>query len=336
MKAFVIQKFGKPNIFRAVDLPEPELLPRHVLIKVAATSVNPVDTKIRQGAVTDIAPDFPAVLHGDVAGVVESVGENVDKFKVGDEVYGCAGGVKGSGGALAEYMLADANLIAHKPQSISMAEAAALPLVSITAWEGLIDRAKVQSGQKVLVYGGTGGVGHLGVQLAKWAGAEVYATVSSKEKAAIALELGADVAIDYRKTSVEEFVEKYTVGNGFDILFDTVGNDNLQNAFKAAKLNGTVVSTVSLSQQDLTLLHAKGLTLHLVYMLLPMLTGIDRARHGKILNKIAHLVDAGQIRPLIDRNLAFSEVATAHAYLESGAIGKVVLKRSPDGLQSET
>lgn len=336
MKAFAIKEFGEPNIFQVVDLPKPELLPHHVLIKVAATSVNPVDLKIRQGAVVNIAPDFPAVLHGDVAGVVEAVGKNVDKFKVGDEVYGCAGGVKGSSGALAEYMLADANLIAHKPKSIGMKDVAALPLVSITAWEGLIDRAKVQSGQKVLIYGGTGGVGHLAVQLAKWVGAEVYATVSSPKKAAIALKLGADVTIDYRKTSVEEFVEKYTVGNGFDIVFDTVGNDNLQNAFKAAKLNGTVVSTVSLSQQDLTLLHVKGLTLHLVYMLLPMLTGIDRAHHGKILNKIADLVDAGQIRPLIDRNFTFLEVATAHAYLESGVIGKVVLKRSPEDLQSGT
>lgn len=160
--------------------------------------------------------------------------------------------------------------------------------------------------------------------------------MSSQEKAAIALELGADIAIDYRNTSVEEFVEKYTVGNGFDIVFDTVGNDNLQNAFKAVKLNGTVVSTVSLSKQDLSLLHAKGLTLHLVYMLLPLLTRIDRARHGKILTKIADLVDAGKIRPLIDRNFTFSEVATAHAYLESGARGKVVLKRSPDDLQSGT
>ncbi len=114
------------------------------------------------------------------------MGDEVDAFKIGDEVYACAGGVKGTNGALAEYMMADASLIAHKPKSLTMAEAAALPLVSITAWEGLIDRAKIQSDQKILVYGGTGGVGHIGVQLAKWAGAEVYALVSSPEKAAIA------------------------------------------------------------------------------------------------------------------------------------------------------
>ena len=329
MKAFTIERFGEPNVFQTANLPQPKLLPDRVLIKVVATSVNPVDIKIRQGAVVDIAPNFPAVLHGDVAGVIEAVGDGVDGFQVGDEVYGCAGGVTGTGGALAEYMLADVNLIAHKPKSLTMAEAAALPLVSITAWEGLIDRAKIQSDQKVLVYGGTGGVGHIGVQLAKWAGAQVYATVSSETKAAVARSLGADVTINYYDTAVEKFVAQHTDGNGFDVVFDTVGNDNLQNAFKAAKFNGTVVSTVSLSKQDLTLLHAKGLTLHLVYMLIPMLSGIDRAYHGKILSKLATLVDQNKIRPLIDSKIfPFSEVAAAHAYLESGqAIGKVVLNR---------
>ncbi|MGL5835027.1 MAG: zinc-dependent alcohol dehydrogenase family protein [Waterburya sp.] len=327
MKAFIIENFGALDSFHLTDLPMPELLPNHVLIKVAATSVNPVDTKIRQGLVPNIAPDFPAVLHGDVAGVIEAVGNNVNAFKVGDEIYGCAGGVKGTVGALAEYMLADSNLIAHKPMSLTMAEAAALPLVSITAWEGLIDRAHVQSGQKILVYGGTGGVGHLGIQLAKWAGAEVYATVSSSAKEAIALSLGADVAINYHDTAVEEFVTQYTDGQGFDLIFDTVGNDNLQNAFQAVKLNGTVISTVSTSQQDLSLMHAKGLTLHLVYMLLPMLSGINRAHHGKILTQLAQLVDQGQVRPLLDhQTFNFSEVAAAHAHLESRqAIGKIVL-----------
>ena len=332
MKAFVIKNFGEPDNFQAVDLATPKPRSSQVLIRVAATSVNPVDIKIRQGAVADIAPDFPAVLHGDVAGSIEAIGNDVEGFKVGDEVYGCAGGVKGTGGALAEYMLADFNLIAHKPKSLTMAEAAALPLVSITAWEGLIDRAKIQSGQKVLVYGGTGGVGHIGVQLAKWASAQVYATVSSETKAALARSLGADITINYCDTAVEEFVAQHTNGNGFDVVFDTVGNDNLQNVFKAAKLNGTVVSTVSLSKQDLTLLHAKGLTLHLVYMLIPMLSGINRAHHGKILSKLADLVDKGKIRPLVDNKVFFfSEVAAAHSYLESGqAIGKVVLERSFD------
>jgi len=327
MKAIAIQNFGEPNNFQVIDLPKPQPSLNQVLIKVEATSVNPVDVKIRQGLIADIAPNFPAVLHGDVAGTVAEVGQNVDTFKAGDEVYGCAGGIKGTGGALAEYMLADARLIAHKPKSLTMSEAAALPLVSITAWSGLIDRAKVQPQQKVLVYGGTGGVGHIAIQIAKNAGAEVYATVSSSEKAAIAISLGVDIAINYLDSSIEDFVARYTCGKGFDLVFDTVGNDNLQNAFKAAKLNGTIVSTVSLSIQDLTLLHAKGLSLHLVYMLLPMLSGIDRVHHGKILTELAKLVDLGTIRPHIDNKIfSFTEAGLAHAYAQSGrAIGKIVL-----------
>jgi NADPH:quinone reductase len=327
MKAFVIEQFGDPQLFKQIDLPLPKVLPNHVLIRVAATSINPVDLKIRQGIVTDIAPYFPAILHGDVAGTIAAVGEGVNQFRLGDEVYACAGGVKGLGGALAEYMLANADLVAHKPKSLTMAEAAALPLVSITAWEGLIDRAKVQPGQKVLVYGSTGGVGHVGVQLAKWAGATVYALLSSDEKAAIARRLGADFAINYRQQPVAEFVAEHTEGRGFDVVFDTVGDDNLQNAFKAAKLNGTVVSLVSLSQQDLTLLHAKGLTLHLVFMLIPLLFNLGRAGHGEILSKLNRLVDEDKVRPLLDSKIFnMADVAAAHQYAESGrAIGKVVL-----------
>ncbi|NJK37137.1 MAG: zinc-dependent alcohol dehydrogenase family protein [Oscillatoriales cyanobacterium RM2_1_1] len=330
MKALVIEQFGNPNVFKQIDLPIPEILPNHVLVRVAATSVNPVDYKIRQGAVANIAPAFPAVLHGDVAGTIAAIGAGVTQFNIGDAIYACAGGVKGLGGALAEYMLADVRLIAHKSKSLTMAEAAALPLVSITAWEGLIDRAQVQSGQKVLVYGATGGVGHIGVQLAQWAGARVYALVSSDEKAAIAQDLGADITINYRQQPVEEFVAEHTDGQGFDLVFDTVGNDNLQNAFKAAKLNGTVVSIVSLSQQDLTLLHAKGLTLHLVFMLIPLLFGVGRAHHGEILSKLTQIVEEGKIRPLLDsQTFNMTEIASAHQQAESGrAIGKVVLTQS--------
>jgi NADPH2:quinone reductase len=327
MKVQVIEQFGEPNVFKTMDLPQPKVIPGHVLIRVAATSVNPVDFKIRAGVVKDIAPDFPAVLHGDVAGVIEAVGEGVSAFKPGDEVYACAGGVKGLGGAIAEFLLADAALVARKPKSLSMQEAAALPLVSITAWEGLIDRAKVHAEQNVLIYGATGGVGHIGLQLAKWAGAKVFATASSEKKMAIAHQLGADVVINYHEQTVEEYVTEHTDGKGFDVVFDTVGNDNLQNAFKAAALNGTVVSTLALSTQDLSLVHAKGLTLHVVFMLIPMLHGVGRTHHGEILSKLAQLVDEGKIRPLLDpKSFSFADVAEAHRYAESGQeIGKVTL-----------
>lgn len=330
MKAQAIEQFGSPSVFKEINIPQPEVIPGHVLIRVAATSVNPVDYKMRQGLLKDITPDFPAVLHGDVAGVIEAVGEGVSAFNPGDEVYACAGGVKGLGGALAEFLLADAALVARKPKTLSMREAAALPLVSITAWESLIDRAGVQAGQTVLVYGGTGGVGHIGIQLAKWAGAKVFATASSEEKMAIARQLGADVAINYRQQTVEEYVMEHTGGKGFDVVFDTIGNENLPNAFKAASVNGTVVSILALTTQDLSPVHIKGLTLHVVFMLIPMLHGMRRAHHGEILSQLAQLVDAGKVRPMLDpTSFNFSDIASAHQYAESGqAIGKVTLGRS--------
>ena len=329
MRAQAITQFGETSVFQPTDLPCPDVAPGHVLIRVAASSVNPVDCKIRKGAAARIAPAFPAVLHGDVAGVIEKVGEGVTTLKPGDEVYACAGGVKGLGGALAEFMVADAALVALKPKSLAMLEAAALPLVAITAWEGLIDRAKVRVGQKVLVHAATGGVGHIGIQLAKWAGATVFATSSSDKKLAIAKELGADVAINYREKTVKEYVADYTDGKGFDVVFDTVGGDNLNKSFQAAALNGTVVSISTSSTYDLTPLHSKGLSLHVVFMLIPMLYGIGRAAHGEILTKLAQLVDEGKVRPLLDpQSFTFSEVEAAHRHAESGlAIGKVTLKQ---------
>ncbi len=182
MKAQIIQSFGDPSVFQFKEISKPELIPGHVLIQVKASSVNPIDTKVRAGAVPAVAPEFPAVLHGDVAGLVSAVGEGVTEFKVGDEVFGCAGGFKGTGGALAEFMLADADLLAHKPVNLTMEEAAALPLVAITAWEALFNRANLVPGQDILIHAATGGVGHIAIQLAKWGGATVYTTASSQEK----------------------------------------------------------------------------------------------------------------------------------------------------------
>jgi NADPH2:quinone reductase len=299
-----------------------------VLIRVAGSSVNPVDTKIRAGAIPGITPDFPAVLHGDVAGTVEAVGPGVDGFAPGDEVWGCAGGVKGCGGALAELMAADARLVARKPERLGPVDAAALPLVGITAWEALVDRARVTPGQRVLVHGAAGGVGHVGVQLAKLAGALVYATASTDAKAEVARQLGADGVIPYREQSVADYVAEHTGGAGFDVVFDTVGGDNLAASFAAARTGGAVVTIAARSTQDLAPLHAKGLTVHCVFMLLPMLTGHGRARHGEILSALARLIDAGRLRPLLDPEVFdFSAAAAAHRKLEQGAaLGKIRLR----------
>lgn len=327
MKAQVIRSFGGPSVFQMEDIPIPEVKPGHVLIHVKATSVNPIDTKVRSGLFPDVAADFPVVLHGDVAGIVEEVGEGVTEFKRGDEVYGCAGGFKGAGGALGEYMLADARLIAHKPKNLSMAEAAAIPLVAITAYEALFDRAKIKAGDEVLIHAAAGGVGHAAIQLAKWAGAKVYTTVSTPEKQQIARELGADVVINYKEKSVSEYIEQYTNGKGFKYIFDTVGKENLDRSFQAAALHGTVVGVAARSTHDLTPLHSKGLTFHVVFMLLHMINENERQQNKDRLNRISSIINEGKLRPLMDpSHFTFDDAAAAHQRLEANqAIGKIVL-----------
>ncbi len=224
MQAQAIFEFGDPSVFRLINIPIPALKPGHVLIKVHATSVNQIDCKIRSGAVKNIAPDFPAVLQGDVAGTIEAVGPNVSNFNVGDEVYGCAGGFLDLSGALAEFMLADALLIAKKPKSLSMLEAAALPLVSITAWEALFQKAHLEKNMSILIHGGVGGVGHIAVQLAKWCQSKVFATVMDSTDIPLAKMFGADEVINAKEENVEAYVQRLTKNQGFDIVFDTVGD----------------------------------------------------------------------------------------------------------------
>ncbi len=327
MKAQLIHAFGDPSVFTMENIALPQIAPGQVLIKVNATSVNQIDCKIRSGAVAAIAPTFPAILHSDVAGIVESVGEGVSRFKKGDEVYGCAGGLRGLGGALAEFMLADERLIAKKPTSISMQEAAALPLVSITAWEALFEQTPLKKGAHVLIHGGAGGVGHVAIQLAKWHGTKVYTTVTNDEDAATVKALGAEDAINVKEETVESYKQRLTNDRGFDFIFDTVGGPNLNNSFAAAAINGTVVTTAARVTLDLTPMHSKALHLHCVFMLLPLLGNENREHHGKVLEKLAQVVDEGELKPMIDPNyFTLATTAQAHALLESGkAHGKVVI-----------
>lgn len=327
MKAQVITAFSDPSVFKMMDLPVPEITPGHVLIKVHATSVNPIDTKVRSGLVGDIAPVFPAVLHSDVAGVIEAVGAGVSQFKKGDEIYGCAGGFRGLGGALADYMLADARLIAKKPKLLSMHDAAALPLVCITAWMALFQKVKLAKNMTILIHGGVGGVGHVALQLAKWSGAKVFTTVRQDDDFAAAKSFGADEVINVEKETVEQYKKRLTDDKGFEIIFDTIGGAHLEKSFLAAALNGAIVTTAARSTNDLTLMHNKGLSLHCVLMLLPLLTGQHREDYHHILEKIAEIVDAGQLKPSIDSHpFKLAEITKAHALLESGkAKGKIVV-----------
>lgn len=326
MKAMILSSYGSDAQFQLSDIPQPSAKAGHVLVRIAASSVNTVDTMIRQmGKDLPLSPDLPAVLGMDFAGTIEAVGEGVSDFAPGDEVYGCAGGLADLQGTLAEYMVADAKLIAHKPKHLSMREAAALPLVGITAFEGL-QRAGVTAGQKVLVHGGTGGVGHVAVQLAKHFGADVYATASGEKQMEIIASYGA-TAINYKTEKVADYVEKHTAGKGFDVVFDSVGGANMSNSFEAATLNGHVVSTVSMLEIDLTPVHFKGLSLHVVFMLIPMLHNFKREQHSTILTRLAEIANSNALKPLLDETaFGLAEVGQAYARLASGqAIGKVVV-----------
>lgn len=327
MKAMILHQYGNDSKFELADIAKPQPSENEVLIKVAASSVNTVDTMIRSmGKDLPLSPDTPALLGMDFAGTIEAVGDKVSTFNVGDEVYGCAGGLATLPGALAEYISADADLIALKPKNLSMREAAALPLVAITALEGL-ERAGIKAGQKVLVHGGSGGVGHVALQLAKHFGADVYSTGGGDRQTALIESLGA-TAINYKTEKVEDYVEKYTGGAGFDIVYDSVGGMNMINSFNAAVLNGHVVSTVSLLEIDLTLAHFKGLSLHVVFMLIPMLHNYKRAEHNRILSVITEIVEGGNLKPILDDNrYSLTEVDKAYARLSSGeGMGKVVIE----------
>lgn len=326
MKAQVLTAFGDVSGFALRDIPVPELRPGHLQVRVVASSVNPVDCKLRRHG-ADIAPRLPAVLGADFSGTVVAVADDVTRFAPGDAVYGCGGGLRGlPGGALAEYLVVDARLAARKPARLSHRDAAALPLVGITAMEGL-DRAALQAGERVLVRGGTGGVGHVVVQLAKARGAHVVATVSSPERAVLARGLGADETVDHRRQTLAEIRERCTGGRGFDVVFDASGGNDLAGACAAARRNGRVVVIAGKGQQDIGVLYGAGLTLHCVMMLLPLLHGEGREAHGAMLERLAALVDAGRVRPLVDgREYTLADVAAAHRRVEEGGgQGKVVI-----------
>jgi NADPH:quinone reductase len=281
MQALVLTTHGSPLQMSPVE--RPEAAPGQVLVRIKASGVNPLDMKIAKGQAAHARHPLPAVLGIDMAGVVEDVGAGVAGFKRGDEVYGMTGGVGGVQGSLAEFVAADGLLLARKPRNLAMPAAAAVPLVFITAWEGLVDRAHVSAGQKVLVHGGAGGVGHMAVQLAKAFGAEVYATGSAKDQAYIE-GLGAGF-IDYNSTSVDDYVAACTAGRGFDLIYDAVGGAVLDASFNAVARFGHVVSALGWGTHALAPLSFRAASYSGVFTLLPLLTGEGRAHHGEILRE---------------------------------------------------
>lgn len=325
MLAAIAESAQAPLAVRHIARPVPAK--GQVLVRVHAAGVNPLDTKIATGAGAHARQTLPAVLGLDLAGTVVELGEAVEGFSPGQEVFGMAGGIGGAQGTLAEYIAVDARLIAEKPQALGMREAAALPLAFITAWEGLVDRANVRASQRVLIHGGAGGVGQVAVQLARAHGAEVYATGSAASVEFIR-SLGA-TAIDYQAQSVEAYVEQYTAGEGFDIVYDTVGGSTLDASFRAVKpYTGHVLSCLGWGQHSLAPLSFKSATYSGVFTLTPLLTGKGREHHGAILRQAAMLADAGQLVIRVDQQLfALDEVNDAFRQVaESRGKGRTVIQ----------
>jgi NADPH:quinone reductase len=302
---------------REIIAPRPIVTDGHVLVRVKASGVNPLDLKIRRQSAPHAKHPLPAILGIDLAGTVEEVASDVHTFKVGDDVFGMTGGVGGLQGSLAEFAAVDARLLAIKPASLDMRTAAALPLAFITAWEGLVDRARLSARMRVLVHGGAGGVGHIAVRLARALGAGVFATGTRAQQSLIEA-LGA-VAIDYESAVVADYVAKHTEGEGFDVVFDTVGGGVLDDSFRSIKRFGHVVSALGWGTHALAPLSFQGGTYSGVFTLLPLLTGVGREHHGKILREAALLASAGKVVPIVDPQQFTLETADdAHRAVADG------------------
>ncbi|WP_333738706.1 NADP-dependent oxidoreductase [Streptomyces sp. IBSBF 2806] len=335
MKAFVVEKYGKDGA-RAAEVPEPTVGDRDVLVKVSATSVNPLDKMVRNGEFKQLLKyKAPFVLGHDVAGVVTQVGSAVRGFEVGDEVYARPRDLRIGG--FAEFIAIDQGDVAPKPASLTLQEAAAVPLVALAAWQVLVDRAAVKPGQKVLIHAGAGGLGSTAVQLAKHLGATV-ATTAGTDSEKLVRDLGADVVVDYTK---EDFSK---VLSGYDLVLDSVGGANLEKSLTVLKPGGLAVSVVgppdagfaeqlgapsfmglimnALSRKVRKRAKSLGVRYQFLFM----------QANGSQLRQLAALYDSGKLRPVIDRTFPFDRTLEAMAYVEQGRTkaGKVVVSMEPD------
>ncbi|MEU2006663.1 NADP-dependent oxidoreductase [Rhodococcus sp. NPDC019627] len=331
MKAFVLDRYGRNDGVRFGDTPDPEVAPGDVLVQIHAASVNPLDLKIRGGKLKPVLPyRLPIVLGNDLAGVVVKVGQDVRKFQAGDEVY--ARPDQGRIGAFAELIAMSEDDVASKPRELSMEEAASLPLVGLTAWQALIERANLQAGQKVLIHAGSGGVGTFAIQLAKHLGATV-ATTTSTANVDWVQRLGADIVIDYKK---EDFA---AVLRDYDLVLDTLGGEALANSLRVLKPGGKVISVAG--PPDHTFAKEAGLNwiVQQVMRLLSFRIRRNAKRHhvtysflfmkssGDQLRQLTSIIDSGAIRPVVDRIFPFEQTKEALAYVDQGrAKGKVVVK----------
>ncbi|MGW7051093.1 NADP-dependent oxidoreductase [Streptomyces sp. NPDC054887] len=331
MKAFLLERYGAEAGVRAGETPEPQVGADDVLIRVHAASVNPLDLKIRDGDFKTILPyRLPLVLGNDLAGVVTRVGPAVTRFAVGDEVYTRPG--KDRIGTFAELIAVHQDDVAIKPATLTMEEAASLPLVALTSWQALVERAQVRPGQKVLIHAGSGGLGTVAVQLAKHLGAHVAATAGTSN-VDLVKELGADVVVDYRKQDFE------TLLDGYDVVLDSLGGETLEKSLRVLKPGGKVISVAGPPDAAFARELGANPTLRLAMSALSFRTRRRAGRRdvtysflfmqagGDQLRELATLIDAGKIRPVVDRVFPFDQTLEAMEYVENGRAkaGKVVI-----------
>jgi len=330
MKAIVFETPGSPSVLKLQDIPAPTIQTEtEVLVRLRAAGINPIDTKLRSRG-TFYPEKTPHVLGCDGAGVVEAVGAGVQSFQVGDEVFFCNGGLGGSRGTYAELAVLDQRFLAIKPAALSFPEAAAAPLVLITAWESLYDRGRLQAGQTVLIQAGAGGVGHVAVQLASLQGAEVCTTVSSQEKANFVKQLGADSVILYKNTDVVDEVLTWTQGQGVDLAFDTVGGETFYQTIPAVKIYGDLVTILEPDPAlgNLKTARMRNLRISLELMLTPMLQSLveEQEQQAHILHQCARLCDRNLLKIHVSQTFPLEQAQAAHEVLETGSVtGKLVL-----------
>lgn len=320
MKALMLKAFGGPDSFELRDVPKPVPQAGQVLVRVHATSINPLDYQVRRGDYPDLVP-LPSITGHDISGVVEAVGPGVTAFAAGDEVWYTPQIFNGPG-SYAEYHVAAENIIGKKPSSLSHLEAASLTLVGGTAWEALVTRAALRVGESILVHGGAGGVGHVAIQMAKAMGARVFTTVR-EVNSEFARTQGADVVIDYEKEDYVEVILRETAGRGVDVVFDTIGGNTLARSSDALSQLGRIVTIVDTAQpQNLIQAWGKNASIHFVF---------TRQNRGK-LDELSALVERGQLRPHVGAVYSLADIPLAHARLETannGLQGKIAIAVVP-------
>ena len=329
MKAICMTAIGGRDVLKAQTIALPVIkTPTDIKVRLYAAGVNPVDTKIRRHGLLYPDAPLPAILGCDGAGEVIEIGGDVTRFKIGDHVWFCHGGLGREQGNYAEYTTIDQRWASLMPQSLDFKSAGAAPLVLITAWGALYERGALQAGQTVLIHGGAGGVGHVAIQLAKLAGARVITTVSSTQKANFVKTLGADDVILYNSHDVCDEVNRLTQHHGADLVFDTVGGEVFKTSIACTAHFGRLITILDASHFDLGEARLRNLLIGFELMLTPLLRDLlsERDKHVRLLENCAKFIDQGQLKIHVSDSLPLADAHSAHALIELGhTMGKLVL-----------